>query len=652
MSKKLLIIILASVIGVASIVTPIAVVLSKKNNQGAGNSGDGTSISSPIDSTSGPSSSSDPTTVEEADRSKYSLFKIVLGYAQIPTYDFIVGVGDPESDYSKAVDKIFEGYTIGDIYTQVIDLAVDMLEESEQIGSLGVDINALIGDLNYYYGTDGNWYTRSSNKKTNELLNQVLSYKIDGTGQLNLDLAVYGNKTVAYIFFDYTGESSGTMDIDAIIGMLMQASPIMDSLLNVTLNQLVTLIDGTSSERIQVLHDVFADLRIKDILDLTGIDISQNKLLSATATVTFNQILELSTGDVETLKTFISTTYQGLTIADSIGINPSHPAYIAALHGLSFSEFVVSAINGEVKQFILTQAGDLKLKRLFNSFAALAGWENDYTTYLQENKEFFDYTLEDFDALLSQFDLEKYVIRGVNNSVIGFDIELLTTDYEEELALLKGAYEGFTQINSQKIDQVLVEITGKTLDELEVKLDFYVDLYTRTQSVVKAAGALIDDIYDSNKEFIDKALAAVDQTYESIKTKIQPYVEAAIEFYKNSGDFRATIDDLIDNILGELGLNVDMTVKDIFEYVVLAELVDMIPEGELVNFESILGDTLVITKEDVYYLYEYKFGLVPNPDAFDALLKDLFGEFKIGSLLDFALSYLPTDSQPKSIPAA
>ncbi|MBQ6883786.1 MAG: hypothetical protein IJO25_05540, partial [Clostridia bacterium] len=72
--------------------------------------------------------------------------------------------------------------------------------------------------------------------------------------------------------------------------------------------------------------------------------------------------------------------------------------------------------------------------------------------------------LEDFDALLSQFDLEKYVIRGVNNSVIGFDIELLTTDYEEELALLKGAYEGFTQINSQKIDQVLVEITGKTLD--------------------------------------------------------------------------------------------------------------------------------------------------------------------------------------------
>ena len=35
----------------------------------------------------------------------------------------------------------------------------------------------------------------------------------------------------------------------------------------------------------------------------------------------------------------------------------------------------------------------------------------------------------------------------------------------------------------------------------------------------------------------------------------------------------------------------------------LAELVDMIPEGELVNFESILGDTLVITKEDVHYLY-------------------------------------------------
>ena len=69
---------------------------------------------------------------------------------------------------------------------------------------------------------------------------------------------------------------------------------------------------------------------------------------------------------------------------------------------------------------------------MFNSFAALAGWENDYTTYLQENKEFFDYTLEDFDVLLSQFDLEKYVIRGVNNSVIGFDIESLTTDYEEE----------------------------------------------------------------------------------------------------------------------------------------------------------------------------------------------------------------------------
>ena len=49
-------------------------------------------------------------TVQKADRSKYSLLKIVLGYAQIPTYDLIVGYDDPESDYHKAVDKLFEGY--------------------------------------------------------------------------------------------------------------------------------------------------------------------------------------------------------------------------------------------------------------------------------------------------------------------------------------------------------------------------------------------------------------------------------------------------------------------------------------------------------------------------------------------------------------
>ncbi len=677
MSKKVLIIILSSVLAVATIAGVwLGIASANKDKPGNGDS-TGPGVSQSTGDSTGNNGGDNPSpdnpdgTVQKADRSKYSLLKIVLGYAQIPTYDLIVGYDDPESDYHKAVDKLFEGYMIGDIYSQVIDLAIEAAEDSDMLA--GVDLNVILGDLIYYYGVDGNWYVKSSNVRTNELLNQVLNYKIDGTGELDLNLAVYGNKTLAYIFFDYTGESSSTMDIDAIIGMIVKASPIADSLLNVTLNHLVTLIDGTSTERAEVVRDVFGDLKIKDIISLTGVDLTQNKLLSATASVTFNQILELTKGDLQTLKAFIGSTYQGLTIADSVGINPSHPAYIAGLHGLSLSEYLVAMIDGTGREFILNKAGYLNLKVLFESYVALAGWEKDYTAYLQANREFFSTTLEELDELLAQFDVNTYLIYGVNDSILGVDLDAFLQDYETELALLKGAYDGFVEINGQEIDQVVIKFTGETLAELEERFNLYVDLYVQTQSAIKAAGAFIDDFYTANKQTIDALLEKYGKTYEGIKAVIQPYIEAAIESYEATGNFKTVlttvleaiysdykepIDDFLktefgftfEQVLGMIngnggGILSGMTPKDFFEIVVLGYLVEKIPAGELINFKSLFGDTLIITQEDIYNLYNYKFALMPDPEAYDALMKDIFGEFKIGSLFDLVLTYIPTDWQ-------
>ena len=502
--------------------------------KGDDSTGGGASIEKPTDSTPGstpdePEKPVDPPVdqVTVVDRTAYTMDKIVNGYLSMPLYDVATG-------NFATTPEILNGYTLGDVINQALLVAEEALKEQ----LMGISLSA----FGYYYCTDGNWYDNATKKPVNDLLNKILSYKLDGSQPLDVNLKVYGSKTLAYIMFDYVEPdlSSGnvTFDKNTIVYSLMQSSPILDAALNMNMSQLSTLLDGDMVQKIFTVVEVFGKLKVSDVADLAGIDTTAmaqaNELIATLLDVSVADVCGVLVAQdpavqVQKLAKLLGDT----TVSDYLELTAPEMLYIECfqpLYETKLQDMVLAEASGTTAQLVLSKIGTVTLGEIAVMFGEIpAGYEaifaltiNDLAaaatteeglmkvanllySYVQE---YTGMTLEQVIALV-----QKHVIADVETG------EILGYDYEGLVAELYTIYKAV-------IDQTTTQYTGMTSEQIMALVQKYVKFDAETGEVLGYdAEGLLTELYTTYKTQIDQlAVQYTGMTSEQIMALAQKYV--------------------------------------------------------------------------------------------------------------------------------
>ena len=556
--------------------------------KGEDSTGGGASIEKPTDSTPGstpdePEKPVDPPVdqVTVVDRTAYTMDKIVNGYLSMPLYDVATG-------NFATTPEILNGYTLGDVINQTLLVAEEALKEQ----LMGISLSA----FGYYYCTDGNWYDNATKKPVNDLLNKILNYKLDGSQPLDVNLKVYGNKTLAYIMFDYVEPdlSSGnvTFDKNTIVYSLMQSSPILDAALNMNMSQLSTLLDGDMVQKIFTVVEVFGKLKVSDVADLADIDTTAmaqaNELIATLLDVSVADVCGVLVAQdpavqVQKLAKLLGDT----TVSDYLELTAPEMLYIECfqpLYETKLQDMVLAEASGTTAQLVLSKIGTVTLGEIavmygeipagyeaifaltINDLAAAATTEeglmkvaNLLYSYVQE---YTGMTLEQVIALV-----QKHVIADVETG------EILGYDYEGLVAELYTIYKAV-------IDQTTTQYTGMTSEQIMALVQKYVKFDAETGEVLGYdAEGLLTELYTTYKTQIDQlAVQYTGMTSEQIMALAQKYVmvdgeTGAVVGYNYEGllnEVYATYKTQIDQfVLAQTGMTVEQILAMVGEYMII-----------------------------------------------------------------------------------
>ena len=556
--------------------------------KGDDSTGGGASIEKPTDSTPGstpdePEKPVDPPVdqVTVVDRTAYTMDKIVNGYLSMPLYDVATG-------NFATTPEILNGYTLGDVINQTLLVAEEALKEQ----LMGISLSA----FGYYYCTDGNWYDNATKKPVNDLLNKILNYKLDGSQPLDVNLKVYGNKTLAYIMFDYVEPdlSSGnvTFDKNTIVYSLMQSSPILDAALNMNMSQLSTLLDGDMVQKIFTVVEVFGKLKVSDVADLADIDTTAmaqaNELIATLLDVSVADVCGVLVAQdpavqVQKLAKLLGDT----TVSDYLELTAPEMLYIECfqpLYETKLQDMVLAEASGTTAQLVLSKIGTVTLGEIavmygeipagyeaifaltINDLAAAATTEeglmkvaNLLYSYVQE---YTGMTLEQVIALV-----QKHVIADVETG------EILGYDYEGLVAELYTIYKAV-------IDQTTTQYTGMTSEQIMALVQKYVKFDAETGEVLGYdAEGLLTELYTTYKTQIDQlAVQYTGMTSEQIMALAQKYVmvdgeTGAVVGYNYEGllnEVYATYKTQIDQfVLAQTGMTVEQILAMVGEYMII-----------------------------------------------------------------------------------
>lgn len=325
----------------------------------------------------------EPEPTDPENRELYTFDALMTNVSDMYAKDLITG-------QSQAA---LEGFLIGDVYTEVINKALTAVE-----GKLPAGSNLAAMGINVYRGYDGNWYRTYAEGKVeqvNSCLNDILNCKIDGSETLTIDYNLYGEKTLAYIFLDYS-EPLASMDRNWLLNMLFSSSPILGGVAYTTLNEAKTLLSGTQTEKEAIIVKNFGDVSASSIVgSFVPDNLKANKFVAATLGMKISDLnaLKTATTQADAIKV-LANVYKGIYLGDVFGVDETMPGYIREIHTMTVSGILTAAAEGTLSDYVLDYAGTLTLNKIIKAYLPTdEATQTKYEALYQEYKALFDTTL-------------------------------------------------------------------------------------------------------------------------------------------------------------------------------------------------------------------------------------------------------------------
>lgn len=515
------------------------------------------------------------------DRTGYSADVLLTAVTSSYLKDFV-----PESDGSLPAFSLLDGYLVGDVYTAIANYAIDYVRENVPLLANTVDMM----DLVLYRGIDGKWYRICysgkdtagvavyENVKVNPVLNEVLNYNLDGSGTLNVNYAGYGGKTLGYILFEYNEPTGTTYDRDFILSSFINGYPVVKAVLNTTVNELKTIVEGTSSERSEILLKNFGGLTVGDFL--AELAPSTNGATDAIYKVTINQLYDLSqVSDKSAFYAKLAEIFKGVTIGNIVGVVEGDADYISNIHTMTLAGIFDALSKDGLSDYLLKEEyiGGLSVDKLVRYFVtdenALAQYEavyanakdlldlkvnvvisgykageeaivNGINAILEEVKDVVIYNDITISTLMGM--IEDCTQKDAEGNVIGFDFETFIqtiygsfspADESESLdiqAILQNVYEQYLKPAGITKESVIAYIN-----------DNYADIMATINGIISETEGF--DFATKFKELAEKELSAV---LEELKGKLS---EESADIEAVISEFIATYDEVLVNILKDYG---------------------------------------------------------------------------------------------------
>lgn len=455
----------------------------------------------------------------------------------------------PSEDGAIAGLSVLDGYLVGDVYTVAMDYALESI--FAQIPSISGFVDIL--DLKLYRGIDGKWYrvcyagkdgttgaTITENKKVNGCLNEILNFKLDGTGELNINYTLYGEKTLGYIFLEYTESSSG-FDRNSIITGVVNSNALLKGLFNTTVNELRTLVKGeVASEKAEILLKNFGAVSLNDLVSgFLPEDYNNNKFVVATCGITLNDLVELaSLTSKADLYTKLATVYEDVTIADVLNVTPSSQGYLREIHTMSLYEIFTALSKDEtagdreysnISKYVLGCVGTLSLDKIIRANISSTDTEtlSKYEELYTAHKAALDLTINDIvkadetvksnlnalyqtiktqkiygdltvDGLVTE--ISKNLIADESGNITGFDI----------VTFIQTIYPYFVPTESVPtvdVNDLIDQIYTAYLAPLGISKDTVLDFVNKNyDAIVKEISKIISDVENTELEASIKAL--------------------------------------------------------------------------------------------------------------------------------------------------
>ena len=425
----------------------------------------------------------DPDTAE--DRSAYT-------YQNALQNSYDVYLKDIVGDKNSALSTALKGYLLGDFYSLVINKMQGAIE-----GKLpaGIKLDAI--GLSVYRGIDGNWYrpirTNKKDPKTdayvtenievNACLNGILNYKLDSDEKLSINFSLYGEKSLGEILLDYTPSATDTdYSRNWMIGIAIKSSPEVAGVMNMTLNELRTLLSDTAkkAEKEDVIVKRFGDVQLGASV-LTGIatlekqiasgeqnivtdiivailkQIRTNKFVTATAAITVKQYYEIKNAATDQERYgMLSTVYKGVLLGDVFGLDDTMTGYISEIHTMSLSGIFNAMAKGTLNEYVFRNIRGLTIDKVIEAYlredeTALANYKKIYNQY----QRFFDLSVKDF---VDAFD-------NIKDTTITFKDKVLQAMYD--------AVKGVPVVGNMKVEGVVEGIKAGIVPKTDTAPDSF-----------------------------------------------------------------------------------------------------------------------------------------------------------------------------------
>lgn len=328
---------------------------------------------------------SDPNTPE--DRSEYSVGAVEDKIGSLYVKDLLF-------NSNESLSAALEGVLFGDVYGDVLDTAL-LLAASQIMPGYNVNLDSF--DFSVYRGIDGNWYKKNSKVRVNGCLNEILNYKLDGTGTLDINYSLYGEKTLAEVFLDYS-KNADTSDMkNYILGAIFEQSPVIKGFAYMTVNDVRTLANGTYEQKEAAIVKNFGAVTVGTFLNsFVSENQKENKFVKVTLNITVKDVYDMknasSTAEVYAK---LSDIYEGVYLSEVFGVNDGDVGYIREIHAMTLGGIFNAAAKGTLSDYVLDNVGDLTLDKIIKANISQTDTEAlaAYAKFYEANKTALDLSL-------------------------------------------------------------------------------------------------------------------------------------------------------------------------------------------------------------------------------------------------------------------
>lgn len=352
---------------------------------------------------------SDPNTPE--DRSEYSVGAVEDKIGSLYVKDLLF-------NGNESLSAALEGVLFGDVYGDVLDTAL-LLAASQIMPGYNVNLDSF--DFSVYRGIDGNWYKKNSKVRVNGCLNEILNYKLDGTGTLDINYSLYGEKTLAEVFLDYS-KNADTSDMkNYILSAIFEQSPVIKGFAYMTVNDVRTLANGTYEQKEAAIVKNFGNVKLSDIAELVGKDTGNaDAFTKATLNLTVSEYFGIKNAETtEDALVKIAKVYKGVQLGDVFKITDGDIGYIKEFYTMTIGGLCGAAVEGTLSEYVLSYVGKLTLNEVLKAYVDNNDEQAkaDYAEFYNAHKATLDLSINDVIEAYKNSTLDMAELETIYNSI-------------------------------------------------------------------------------------------------------------------------------------------------------------------------------------------------------------------------------------------